>query len=186
MIEAVCPAKRREVGGPPGRAGGSGARGQAAEAGLWAVCAHDQRFPSALLEAPDAPALLYGRGTLGSLERLAGERPVALVGSRRASSYGIEVAQALGRELAACGVPVVSGMALGIDSAAHEGALDGGGLTIAVLGGGADVPYPPSGFGLYRRIVVRGPRACRRCRPALARSAGAFPRATGSWPACRR
>jgi DNA processing protein len=98
---------------------------------------------------------LYCRGR-GGLERLAGDPAVAIVGSRRASSYGLEVARALARDLSACGVPVVSGMALGVDSAAHEGALEGGGLTVAVLGGGADVPYPRSKLGLYRRIASNG------------------------------
>ena len=72
------------------------------------------------------------------------------------SPYGLEVAYRLSRELAACGVPVVSGMALGIDSAAHEGALDGGGLTVAVLGGGVDIPYPARKRGLYQRIAAAG------------------------------
>ena len=69
---------------------------------------------------------------------------MAVVGTRRASADGLEVARALGRGLAAAGVTVVSGMALGVDSAAHAGALEAGGRTVAVLAGGADVPYPPS------------------------------------------
>jgi DNA processing protein len=154
LIAAVCGQKRasfdqRLAGFHVGQA-----REAAARSGLWAVCRHEESFPDRLLEAPDAPALLYGRGTV-SLERL-NEPPVALVGSRRASGYGLEVARTLARELAACGVPVVSGLALGVDSAAHDGALEGGGLTVAVLGGGADMPYPSSKRGLYRRIVADG------------------------------
>ena len=87
---------------------------------------------------------------------IADERPVALVGARRASPYGLEAARTLGHELAVSGVPVVSGMALGIDSAAHEGALEAGGLTVAVLAGGADFVYPRSRAGLYRRIAAEG------------------------------
>jgi DNA processing protein len=75
---------------------------------------------------------------------------------RRASSYGRDVARALARDLAAAGVPVVSGMALGVDSDAHAGALDAGGLTVAVLASGADVPYPPSKRRLYEEIRRRG------------------------------
>jgi len=109
-----------------------------------------------LLDAPDAPAMLYMRGLWKHLERFASDPVVAVVGSRRGSPYGLEVARAIARELATCRVVVVSGMALGIDSAAHEGALAGGGLTIAVLGGGADVPYPRSKLTLYRRIASEG------------------------------
>ena len=100
--------------------------------------------------------MLYFRGERSRLERLATEPVIALVGSRRASPYGREVAHSLARELVACGTVVVSGLAFGVDSAAHEGALDGGGLTVAVLGGGADVPYPRSNRGLYKRIATDG------------------------------
>jgi DNA processing protein len=78
---------------------------------------------------------------------------VAVVGARRATPYGLEVARALGRGLAAAGLPVVSGMALGVDAAAHAGALEVGGPTLAVLAGGADAPYPRSKAALYRRIA---------------------------------
>jgi DNA processing protein len=100
--------------------------------------------------------LLYLKGNRGHLERLRSDPVVALVGSRRASPYGLEIAHSLGRELSAGGVVVVSGMAFGIDSAAHEGALEGGGLTVAVLGGGADTPYPRSNQTLYGRIADEG------------------------------
>ena len=78
---------------------------------------------------------------------------VAIVGARRAGADGLQVAHALGRGLAAAGVTVVSGMALGIDSAAHAGALEVGGPTITVLAGGADVPYPASKRSLHRALV---------------------------------
>jgi DNA processing protein len=89
------------------------------------------------------------------LGRLAGDESVGIVGARRASPYGLEVAQALGRGLAAAGVVVTSGMALGVDSAAHTGALEAG-TTVAVLAGGADIPYPSSKRILYRRIAETG------------------------------
>jgi DNA processing protein len=80
---------------------------------------------------------------------------IAVVGARRASAYGLEVARALGRSLAAAGVVVTSGMALGIDSAAHVGALEAG-RTVAVLAGGADVPYPAGKRQLHGRIGAVG------------------------------
>jgi DNA processing protein len=156
LVKAVCGAKADRVRRRLDRFDAPLARQRAARAELAALCRHDGNFPSALLEAPDAPAMLYVRGDTGALQRLQHERPVAIVGSRRASSYGLEAARALARDLAACGVPIVSGMALGIDSAAHEGALTSGGLTVAVLAGGADVPYPRSKGALYRRIAAEG------------------------------
>jgi DNA processing protein len=101
-------------------------------------------------------------GGIERLESLAGAdleqgpRAVAVVGTRRASADGLEVARALGRGMAAAGVTVVSGMALGVDSAAHAGALESSGRTVAVLAGGADVPYPPSKARLHREIADRG------------------------------
>ncbi len=132
------------------------ARRRAEAAGLVAVCRHDERFPPRLLDAPDAPALLYLRGDGDLLETLTAEPAVALVGSRRASPYALEVARSLGAELAGCGVPVVSGLAFGVDAAAHEGALESGGPTVAVLGAGADAPSPRSQRWLYERVARTG------------------------------
>ena len=105
--------------------------------------------------ADDAPAVLHVAGDPEVLPA-PDEVAVAIVGARRATPYGLEVARALGRGLAAARVTVVSGMALGIDAAAHAGALEVGGPTIAVLAGGADVPYPRSRPALHRRIVGGG------------------------------
>jgi DNA processing protein len=156
LIAAVCGNRRREAeellsGFDPERA-----RGQAAAAGLAALCRHAAAFPRPLLEADDGPALLYLRGRDELLSLCASGPAVAIVGSRRASDYALEVAHTLARELAACGVPVVSGMAFGVDSAAHEGALAAAGPTLAVLGSGADVPYPRAKRFLYERIVESG------------------------------
>jgi DNA processing protein len=84
------------------------------------------------------------------------ERTVAIVGTRRASRDGLDGRRALGRDLAIAGVPVISGMALGVDSAAQTGALDGGGLSVAVLASGAETAYPRSKQALHRRLVERG------------------------------
>jgi DNA processing protein len=134
------------------------ARSDAQARGLHAVCRHDAAYPARLLEGAEAAAVLHVRGDLAGLA-LGSAPAVAIVGARRASPYGLEVARALGRGLGAAGVTVVSGMALGIDSAAHAGALEAGGQTVAVLAGGADVPYPRSKAGLYRAIAA-APGCC--------------------------
>lgn len=111
----------------------------------------DPGFPERLLDLPDPPALLFVRGAV-PLEAVA----VGIVGARRCSSYGREAAEAIARGLAVAGVMVVSGAALGIDGAAHRGALHGEGHTVAVLGSGIDVPYPPSNRALIERIATEG------------------------------
>jgi DNA processing protein len=140
-------------------------REAARDAGLASVCRHTGAYPARLLDLDDAPAALFvagDRDAVARLSRIAGATladgpvAVAIVGTRRASAEGNEIARALGRGLAAAGIGVVSGMALGIDSAAHAGALDAGGPTIAVLAAGADVPYPSSKRSLYRRIAAHG------------------------------
>lgn len=136
------------------------AEARALAAGTRAVCRHDALFPPQLLHARDAPAVLHVAGSLGLLPALgSAEDPppaVAIVGARRATAEGREVARALARDLAVARVTVVSGMALGVDSAAQRGALDGGGLSVAVLAGGADVPYPRSARALHADLVDRG------------------------------
>ncbi len=121
--------------------------------GIEILCGCDPQFPPRLraLEAP--PAVLYVAGGLDRFLRLCQAEPVAIVGSRRASEYGIEMARSLGRGVAASGLTVVSGMARGIDAAAHRGALEAGG-TLAVLPGPAERPYPPGQRALYRAITA--------------------------------
>ncbi|HKT82471.1 MAG TPA: DNA-processing protein DprA [Solirubrobacterales bacterium] len=121
----------------------------------WACCRHDQRYPSGLHDAADAPWALIGRGDPGLLARLEPDGAVTVVGARRATSYGRGVARELGRELAAAGLVVVSGLAFGIDACAHRGAIEGG-TTVAVLGCGADTAYPASHRSLWRRICEQG------------------------------
>jgi DNA processing protein len=156
LIEAVCGRKRAAVDEALAGFYPEAALDRAHRAGLATVCRHDPSYPRRLLDAPDAPRALYVLGDRARLEPLAEALPVAIVGARRGSPYGLEVARTLGRELGACRVPVVSGMALGVDSAAHEGALEGGGPTVAVLAGGADLAYPRSKRGLHRRIGAEG------------------------------
>jgi DNA processing protein len=127
-----------------------------AAAGASAACAHSSVYPGVLSALTDPPALLFACGDLGSLASLDDRPAVALVGTRRASPYGLEMAHRLGRELGAAGVPVVSGLALGVDAAAHRGSLDGGGAPIAVLAGGPETPYPRRNRGLYARVRETG------------------------------
>jgi DNA processing protein len=132
------------------------ARLRSDRAGLETICACDPAYPPALRALAAPPAVLHVAGGLGRLLALAGSDPVAVVGSRRASPYGVEMARSLGRGLGLAGLPVLSGMALGIDSAAHAGALEAGASTIAVLPGSADRPYPPGKRALHRRILAGG------------------------------
>jgi DNA processing protein len=124
-------------------------------ADCWACCRHGELYPSSLRDAADAPWALIGRGSPKLLDGLEPFEAVTIVGARRATSYGREIARELGRELAAAGMTVVSGLAFGIDGCAHRGALDGG-RTIAVLGCGPDVAYPASHRSLWRRICESG------------------------------
>ena len=125
----------------------------AAEAGCDVVRQGEAGYPAPLLQLPDPPAFLYIRGQWIDADRTA----VAIVGSRQASFYGQEVAERLAYDLAVRGVTVVSGLARGIDAAAHRGALNAhGGRTIAVLGNGLSSVYPPQHQELAGRIAERG------------------------------
>lgn len=124
---------------------------------VWRLRRGEAGYPEALLDLDeDAPGALYGRGSAEIVRRLTMAETLTIVGSRRSSSYGLEVAEELGHLLGAAGLVIVSGMARGIDAAAHRGALAGGGITVAVLGGGPDVIYPRSERRLYERIVATG------------------------------
>ena len=109
----------------------------------------DAGFPDLLQQIYDPPALLWVRGRLGPADAPA----VAVVGTRRATDYGRRVAEAFARGLSEAGVTVVSGLAYGIDAAAHTAALDAGGRTVAVLGSGVDRIYPQRHAPLVRRIL---------------------------------
>lgn len=109
-------------------------------------------YPAALAECSTAPARLWLRGDASLLRR----RCIAIVGTRSATAYGERIAHALARALALAGACVVSGLARGIDGAAHRGALEAGGATIAVLGTGVDVVYPRGHAHLQATIAERG------------------------------
>ena len=122
-----------------------------AQAGATFITARDAGYPKMLKEIHDPPIGLYRKG-----DYLFEQPCIAVVGSRRTTLYGQSVAKKLGADLARLGFCVVSGLARGIDTAAHEGALSVGGKTAAVLGCGIDIVYPPENLDLYRRIVETG------------------------------
>jgi DNA processing protein len=120
--------------------------------GARAITWQDAEYPARLAAIPDPPPVLYVRGTLLHADAFA----LAVVGTRRATVYGRETTERLCAELAAVGVTIVSGLAKGIDTRAHRGALTGGGRTIAVLGNGIDVCYPAENRRLADAIAERG------------------------------
>ncbi len=124
----------------------------AGPSGMRRVARHDDEYPAQLRAVPEMPDSLYVCGALAREDALA----VAVVGSRLATAYGAGVAEELAAALAARGVTVVSGLARGIDTAAHRGALRAGGRTIAVLGSGVDVIYPSENRRLAARIEASG------------------------------
>ncbi len=122
-----------------------------AKSGCRVLTCNDAEYPRLLLEIPDPPPYLYVRGHLK-----AGRQAVAVVGSRNGTSYGKAIARRLGADLAACRLTVVSGMALGIDTSAHQGALQAGGQTVAVMGTGLNHVYPARNRKLHDAIAESG------------------------------
>lgn len=120
--------------------------------GAWNLTFLDDDYPRLLNETPNPPALIIGIGDRACLNM----KSIAIVGSRGASAYGLKVARDLSSGLVRNGFTVVSGLALGIDTASHEAALDSGGTTIGVLGCGIDVSYPRQNAGLARRMAGQG------------------------------
>ena len=126
--------------------------GKLAEQEIVMVAWGEPEYPELLTELADAPVALFCKGDV----QLMRGHGIAIVGSRKCSERGRDAAGEFARELAGLGIPVVSGMALGIDGAAHEGALEAGGPTVAVLGSGVDVVYPPRHQELYERLCRHG------------------------------
>lgn len=127
-------------------------------------------YPPLLARIDDPPSLLFVRGELRECDSLA----VAVVGARHATAYGLKVAEQLGGSLARAGYTVVSGLARGIDAAAHRGAIAAGGRTIAVLGSGVLSIYPPEHSGLATEVIAHG-AVVSECPPQAAPGPGAFP-----------
>src|SRR5262245_26803711 len=122
------------------------------EFGCHILTQEDETYPSLLREIYDPPIVLYVKGRLSAKDKNA----VAMVGSRQTTQYGLEVARKLGYQLGYIGVTVVSGGARGIDSAAHQGALSAKGRTVAVLGTGINIIFPPENADLFERIAANG------------------------------
>jgi len=158
LITALAGKDAMEVGEAHARfapAGAEAARERASAEGVTLVCRCDPRYPPALAQLEAPPAVLHLAGDPRWLGEL--DDGVAIVGARRCTPYGREVTLTIAGGLSIAGVPVISGMALGIDSAAHVATLDmHGGPTIAVLPGPAERSYPPGKHGLYGQIVDRG------------------------------
>ncbi len=123
---------------------------RARKSGVTIVTAESADFPICLKDTPDPPLFLYVRGTLQQGDG------IAIVGTRKPTLYGMNVTKRMASELAATGLTIVSGMARGIDTQAHRGALAARGRTIAVLGCGIDVAYPPENKGLMQEIARSG------------------------------
>ena len=121
-------------------------------AGVTPLAHGSAAYPAPLAEIPDPPALLYVKGTIEPVDRLA----VAIVGSRKCTPYGLRIAERLATSLARVGLTVVSGLARGIDAAAHRGALAGGGRTLAVLANGLGQVYPPEHDRLADEVAAAG------------------------------
>jgi DNA processing protein len=134
------------------RADAVAAHARATAGGIAAIAWSDPAYPAALAAIVDPPAVIWTRGRHAPLSATA----VAIVGSRAASPYALSVAEQLAADLAARGVVIVSGLARGVDSAAHRGALAAGGVTVGVLGSGVDVIYPREHASLAAQIDERG------------------------------
>lgn len=120
--------------------------------GVDVIVQSDKNYPERLKEIDNSPTLIYVKGALKPADSVA----VAVVGARKITSYGKEVAYKIASELAAQGVTIVSGLALGVDAVAHQAALDVGGRTLAVLGNGLDIVYPPTHRELARQVIKNG------------------------------
>jgi DNA processing protein len=156
LIAAVAGEQRIAVQRELARFDAAAARDRCREAGVATLCRCEARYPHRLRDLGAPPAVLHVAGELARFLGLVEEEPVAVVGARRGSPYGTEVARSLGHALSGSGVTVISGMALGVDSAAHTGALSGPTGTVAVLCAGAERPYPVAKRALYRRIQATG------------------------------
>jgi DNA processing protein len=132
------------------------ARADLRHAGVTAVCRHHEGYPRGLENLGDQPAVLFCLGHVELLGKVDAEPAATVVGTRDATPYAIDVAHELGRGLGAAGIATISGLALGVDGAAHRGALGVRGPTIAVVAGGPNVVYPRTHRDLHRQIVDDG------------------------------
>jgi DNA processing protein len=157
LVAATAPDHAGDVLAAAEERGADAVTAAVVETGAWAICEHTDDYPPSLRDLGEArPRALICHGDRALLRGLTPSAAVAIVGARQSSGYGQRTAVELSQALAASGLVVVSGMAFGIDAAAHSGALKAGGPTVAVLASGCDVPYPASNAALYRRIRTQG------------------------------
>ena len=161
VANALRPGNSRHGAAPEAQARGRGfdrdgavteQQTRAQRVGARLVLLGDPEYPAQLKAIPSPPPFLFVRGEILAEDALA----LAVVGARRATPYGLQVCEQLAADLAARGITVISGLARGVDTAAHRGALGTGGRTIAVLGSGVDVIYPPENRRLVARVIEHG------------------------------
>ena len=158
LVEAIGGGDRDQVQAELACPPAAEVREACAAAGLETICRCDRRYPAALRDLDAAPAVLFVYGGVDRLLALvdADTPAVAIVGARRASPYAMEMARGLARGAGGAQITVVSGMANGVDAAAHEGALEARGATVAILGAAPERAYPAGARSLHRRIVAGG------------------------------
>lgn len=156
FLAAVGGSRRHAVASELDRLDAGAVLASWAEAGAMAICRHSRRYPERLRRLPDPPTAIHVLGDAGRVAELLDAPAVAVIGARRCSADGAAMARGLGRGCSAARVTVVSGMALGVDAAAHEGALESGGRTVAVLAGAPERAYPARWRALHGRIATSG------------------------------
>lgn len=169
-VEGIGPATTRALGKAPSVEATVAMLTAAARFGIEPIRISSDAYPSSLREIYDPPAILYHRGTLEPTDQLA----IAIVGTRRATRYGIRQAEAIATGLAHAGITVVSGLARGIDGVAHKAAIAAGGRTLAVMAGGLMKIYPPEHVRLADEVAANG--------ALLAESPPNMPPMSGSFP----
>lgn len=152
LVAALAGRKRAAIERDRERFDRTAALANATAAGVEQICRCHDAYPAPLRELESPPAVVHVVGDLACLQQPC----VAIVGARRPSPYGVDVAGSLARAVAVAGVTVISGMAFGIDAAAHRGALSAGGSTLAVLAAAPERPYPSRARGLHARIRTTG------------------------------
>lgn len=145
--------------------------------GVKVITIFNRDYPERLKNIPDPPIVLFIKSNLdtASINKLANQRIIAVVGTRKMTDYGREVTSKLTKELVLNGFTIVSGMALGVDGVAHETTINSGGKTLAVLGTGVDVVYPREHTELYKRIIDSGGAVLSEVAPDKTVSRGMFP-----------
>ena len=172
LFEAIPPACRKRMNASSGDESLRAFEELAEAHGIRSMTILEASFPPCLRDLPDPPGILFFRG---NPDVLGAERKVSMVGSRNASYNGLKAAERIAEGLSQSGVTVISGLALGIDAAAHRGCLKGGSPTVAVMGGGLDKVYPPENSALMQEILAKGGLVISEYAPGVKPAAYHFP-----------